>query len=82
MGAVTSAPAPLKRRLTAELLGGMFLAAVVAGCTGGAVLANLMFARTGPRRARRRSAVRGPAARPGPVSLTSHPDGSLPCTWS
>ena len=31
MGGVTSAPVPLKRRLTAELLGSMFLATVVIG---------------------------------------------------
>ena len=37
---------------------------------------------TRPGRARRRIAVRGPAARPGPVSLTQTTRGSLPCTWS
>ena len=32
--------------------------------------------------ARRRLAVRGPAARPGPAPLTRQPEGALPCTWS
>ena len=37
---------------------------------------------TRPRGARRRLAVRGPAARPGPVPLIRQPEGALPCTWS
>ena len=35
-----------------------------------------------PSRIRRRAAVRGPAARPGPVSVSRQPEGALPCTWS
>ncbi len=35
-----------------------------------------------PGSARRRTAVRGPAACSGPAPLTRQPDRSLPCTWS
>ena len=33
-------------------------------------------------RIRRRAAGRGPAVRPGPVSVSRQPEGALPCTWS
>ena len=39
-------------------------------------------ARGRPSWIRRRVAVRGPAVRPGPVSVSRQPEGALPCTWS
>ena len=86
------APSSVPSFIAAQVIGGILAAGVIKvlyPAITPAEAADIIFPHHGdagrppcPRRARRRIAVRGPAARPGSVSLTRTSDRSLPCTWS
>ena len=84
------APSSVPPFIAAQILGGILAAGIIKALYPAITPAEAAGhhrppqrrARGRPGRIRRRVAVRGPAVRPGPVSVSRQPEGALPCTWS
>ena len=84
------APSSVPPFIAAQILGGILAAGIIKALypaitpadAADIIVPHTRGARGRPSRIRRRVAVRGPAVRPRPVSLSRQPEGALPCTWS
>ena len=84
------APSSVPPFIAAQILGGVLAAGVIKALypaitpadAADIIVPHQRRAGALPGWVRRRLAETGPAARPGPVSLSRQPEGALPCIWS